>query len=78
MKELKKVLIVELFSHYKVLDNISNLLRNKCLLTFYVIKDKYNILDKLFPNAKNENLITNNHHFMLFFLKLTSILIQGN
>ena len=62
MKKLKKVLIVELYDHPKVLENTYHLINSRCSLTYFMNKDKQSSYQKLFPSANNANVIINKFH----------------
>jgi len=68
------ILIVEASDHYKVLENVYNLIKLNCKnsqLTFYVNKDKDNkARDLLFPDSGDAGWIENPLHFSQFFLYL--------
>jgi hypothetical protein len=71
MKKLKKVLIVELYDHPKVLENTYHLINSRCSLTYFMNKDKQSSYQKLFPSANNANVIINKFHSStMFFLLL--------
>lgn len=70
MKSLKNVLIVELYDHPKVLENIYHLLKNKCSVTFFMNKDKQISYDKLFPSAEHAQVIINKFHSSTMFIFL--------
>ena len=65
-----KVLVVEEYSHPKVLENILHLLRQKADVTFYLNKDKQNANDLLFPSSHSSKIIINRWHSSTIFIWL--------
>lgn len=54
-----KVLIVEEFNHYKVLENLFHLFKDRYSITFYINKDTRKVKDLLSPSLKKARTIVN-------------------
>lgn len=69
-----RVLVVEASTHYMMLEQTYHLLKEKCDLVFFVIREhRYRYLE-LFPSAKETRVITNNFRGILLFF---SLLLRG-
>ena len=69
-----KLLVVEQYNHFKVLENTYHLLKSHCILTFYINTDRENNLLYLFPSSKKAQIIINPLHKIFYF---TWVIING-
>lgn len=73
-KSRKKVLIAEGSDHYKILEQIYHLLRDKCDPTFYLVKPRrYNFVE-MFPSAAKSRVEAESFRGVFFFM---GVLVRG-